>query len=301
VVYLYPTVQAAEEGKQIGGTGFMVGIQLEPHCYVLRCLVTNRHVIELNCCVASLNDKNGNRASLNLRPQDWIGADDDDLAVCPLPFDEGNLHYRYVTDDKFIPPEMLGDGRPFGLGTDTFMVGRFINHDGVQRNTPTVRFGNIAQMPADPVKVTGGLLQEGILIETRSISGYSGSPVFAVILPWTLDESKALAPGTELCGLLGVQCAYLNHRQSVMIGDNPVEDGSYLLSNTGLAVVVPAWKLSMLLQHERIQATKAQAQQKLDFFRKERPQEAARHEANLKPKTKIGVLTRAKRSPEEVA
>lgn len=72
-----------------------------------------------------------------------------------------------------------------GPGDDVFVVGRFINSQGKLRNIPSVRFGNIAQMPLKPIeqgRVFGEFQQESFLVEARSISGFSGSPVFLILL-----------------------------------------------------------------------------------------------------------------------
>ena len=52
-----------------------------------------------------------------------------------------------VTNRHVVPPPQRGDR------SDVFLVGRFINHEGQQRNAPTLRFGLIAQMPGDPIRV----------------------------------------------------------------------------------------------------------------------------------------------------
>lgn len=52
-----------------------------------------------------------------------------------------------------------------------FFLGRFVTHDGKQRNLPTVRFGNLATMPWEPVLTERGLRQESFLVEARSLSG----------------------------------------------------------------------------------------------------------------------------------
>ena len=66
-----------------------------------------------------------------------------------------------------------------GIGDEAIAIGRFINHDGNQRNQPSVRFGAIAQMPKDKIRTDTGE-QDAFLVEIKSISGYSGSPVFAL-------------------------------------------------------------------------------------------------------------------------
>ncbi len=62
-------------------------------------------------------------------------------------------------------------------GEDVFMAGRFVNYAGAETNRPSLRFGNISIMAADirhPLGYTG----KSIVLDMRSQSGYSGSPVF---------------------------------------------------------------------------------------------------------------------------
>ena len=63
------------------------------------------------------------------------------------------------------------------VGDDVFMVGRFIDYDGIELNKPAVRFGNISIMYA-PVKQPTGYMGESIVIDMHSRTGFSGSPVF---------------------------------------------------------------------------------------------------------------------------
>jgi hypothetical protein len=66
---------------------------------------------------------------------------------------------------KQIPPLDIG------IGDEAFVVGRFINHEGKQRNTPTARTGIISQMPIEPIHIRG-IDQECFLIEARSFGGF---------------------------------------------------------------------------------------------------------------------------------
>src|SRR5260370_1057024 len=72
-------------------------------------------------------------------------------------------------------------------GGSGFLVGRFVNHEGRQKNSPSVRFGNLAMMPGEPVyhKHSESQGEESFLVDIRTISGYSGSPVF--VMARTLD------------------------------------------------------------------------------------------------------------------
>ena len=69
-------------------------------------------------------------------------------------------------------------GWPFGPGEEVVMLGRFLGYDGTEENKPVARFGNLAMAPTVPIKHPWGFTQPSFLIECRSVSGYSGSPVF---------------------------------------------------------------------------------------------------------------------------
>ena len=65
-----------------------------------------------------------------------------------------------------------------------FVVGQLVNSQGKVRNIPSTRFGNIAQMPYEPIeqdRVFGKFQQESFLVEARSIIGFSGSPIFLIL------------------------------------------------------------------------------------------------------------------------
>jgi hypothetical protein len=74
-----------------------------------------------------------------------------------------------------------------GPGDDVFFVDRYVNHEGQQRNLPTVRLGIISMLPYEKVEHSRGTLVDSFLVEARSLGGYSGSPVFLFIRPYTLD------------------------------------------------------------------------------------------------------------------
>ena len=107
----------------------------------------------------------------------------DDLAVCLISFDWQSMRFNFVPRSLLLDKETCTRFN-FGSGDETFVIGRFINHEGKQQNLPTARFGCIAQMPIEPVDG-----QESFLVETRSIGGYSGSPVFVYIPVLTDRES----------------------------------------------------------------------------------------------------------------
>ena len=77
IIYLYPSVQAAQDGEQFGGSGFLVGVRSQTypddttkaHNYA----VTNSHVIrEGSSPIVRLNTQDGRTEILELRESDWL-------------------------------------------------------------------------------------------------------------------------------------------------------------------------------------------------------------------------------------
>ena len=257
-IYLYQTRAHAEAGSDIGGTGFLVGIPVDgvpDHSWIVA--VTNRHIIEQGASVVRVNNKAGSTSVFEIPQRDWLFHEGgQDLAVVPLRVHQDFHRYKMIgiadgilTRDKFAELDV-------GLGTDTFLVGRFIGRDGGQTNVPTVRFGNIAQMPT-LITNEFGQPQESLLIETRSIGGYSGSPVFGYRPPFQLKpgapnqlEEKHWGPA-----LIGVNWGHAGQADCVfdLQGD---ELEMFVQSNTGLAFATPSWRLLELLNsaalHERL-------------------------------------------------
>jgi hypothetical protein len=134
-----------------------------------------------------------------------------------------------------------------GNGDEAFMIGRFFSQEGKQQNTPAVRFGNISMLPLE---------RDVFLVEHRSLPGYSGSPVFAWIDPnLPRDEFGFPAPShmrQEHYGpwLLGVDSCHIHSFEPVLNSQNPedkAEPPRWVKTHTGMAEVVPAWKLYELL------------------------------------------------------
>jgi len=58
------------------------------------------------------------------------------------------------------------------------MLGRFIRHDGKQRNYLRARFGNISMLPEEQILNSSGQLVDAFLGRDPIAGRYSGSPVF---------------------------------------------------------------------------------------------------------------------------
>jgi hypothetical protein len=247
VVFLYQTPNDAEHGKPTGGTGCLVGLPWESdsahhHIYV----VSNRHVaIDSGASVVRLNTKAGSTEILDFTPDEWTKHEQGaDLAVVPIkPSDEHQWMFHSTGD--FLSQSRI-DEHGIGIGDDVFSVGRFVDIAEQRQNRPVVRFGNIALMP--PENIDG---EDVLLVEMRSRSGYSGSPIFVYVSPTHVRFLSQLMRetrrtydtmlSTEMYGpwILGIQKGQLN-----AVGPEISEESG---SQTGMTTVVPIQKLVELL------------------------------------------------------
>jgi hypothetical protein len=270
VVYLYETVDDARVGTRAGGSGFAVIVPYDPY-RVWIYVVSNRHVVS-RFPVIRLNTSKGEFGELSLDTTQWIRHPDGetDLAIASIDIRPSEYRFQgvlYIAPDSpdsvkswknQLITESLILASGVGVGDDAYLVGRFVSHEGTQRNLPTARFGAIAQMPYEVIQTEAGG-QQAFLVEVRSIAGYSGSPVFVRIPAHRYDKRPGLniplGPEFDAHLLLGVDCAHLNSYQRVIEKNDPhMDTGLEAQSNTGMAVVIPAWKLAELLDCEELKA-----------------------------------------------
>ena len=278
-LYFYPDEASASEGRNIGGSGFLVGVPFEDGTdgYIMWA-VTNKHVIDSGNWTIRLNRQNGGVFCIDTNELEWsFHPEGDDLAVRPL----------YIPRDaktNFIPVSMMltqsaTKALDIGPGDEAFAVGRFISRDGLQRNSPTVRFGRIAQN-ADEEVAYDGYRQKAWLVEIMSLNGYSGAPVFCILdsnyyrdvemtmkgdidpffadMPSRFNPAKkmnSLAPGVFPSGpfLLGVDCCMIRLWSPVCdVRRQEVPSQNQVSLNTGMMGVIPSWRLrEMLLAHPK--------------------------------------------------
>lgn len=248
-IYLYGSVEDAKEGAQFGGSGFLTTVPFETqigdayrtHLYA----VTNSHVIREGASpIIRVTSVDGETKIIEKTTYDWV--DDfysDDVAVCSLGF----LGYGVVglLRETYMTPEKIKELN-IGVGSDIVTVGRFISHDGKQRNLPVVRFGHISMMNDEPIENgERGTLQESFLVECQSNSGYSGSPVFVTDTHFGDPNKRG--------GLLGIVWGHLHITERVRDKDkNKLSDGWLVQANSGMMMVIPIWKLVDLLNSKEL-------------------------------------------------
>lgn len=207
VVYLYDTEDHATRGVGSGGCGFLLGtpedtenIASPPrHLY----LVTCAHVARRSC-VARLNDVNETKTVLPIKPSAWVYHDSYDVAACEIELNDKHA-FKYLNANHVLPAKAFADGL-IGPGDEVFMIGRYVNQEGQQRNTPVVRHGRIAMTPQEPIVVDGWGPQYAYMLEMHSTPGFSGSPVYLYV-PIGSSRPDGTRAEIEVCRLLGIELA----------------------------------------------------------------------------------------------
>jgi hypothetical protein len=294
-VYVYATLEDARTGESINGagSGLLVCVPINSD-FAAGYVVTNRHVVtKAGSPVLRLNRKDGGVECIRTNLRDWfMHPGGDDVAVFPLDIEWEDLKFTFIQQEIFLTPEIIA-AEDVGIGDDTVMVGRFIGHDGKQKNTPAVRFGNIAMMPIEKIVSEAGIAQESFLVEMRSLPGYSGSAVF-IYSPCAMNDMSVRRSGkthdedeaermkekeekgwaipsfplsfTRPKGpfLLGVDWCHLHSRSYVRGGDGKVlDDRTFVEQNSGIAGVIPAWKIADVLNSEELVAMRRKEDEKI--------------------------------------
>lgn len=236
--------------------------------------VTNKHVVDAGFQTMRINTKGGGFDVVSTAPESWtLASAGGDLAVTAIRDIGGRFKSYSVGTEDFVTRELLEQYR-IGPGDEVFLIGRLITLAGRQRNKPVVRFGNLAMLAdsAEPIEL-GEREQEAFLVECRSLSGFSGSPVFIKTtervyekpniptreidrptrgrgFAWTAREGLEEVSGTFRPWLLGIDCAHIPLWKPVYERDKETETRYRIDANTGIACVVPAWRVLDLLNEE---------------------------------------------------
>ncbi len=253
IVYLYRDKDEADTGVDFGGSGFLIQMPSEgckgaTHIYG----VTNAHVIADGYPVVRVNLRHPSSGYERTYPfefsqSDWVVHPEHDLAICALPVDIQPIFNITLCGLDLLVTEEQFRQRDIGPGDEVVYVGRFVGHAGKYENMPSVRFGNISMNPneREPVEYEAGgqnRKQVGFLVEARSRSGYSGSPVFF------LEQHAVNSPRTVFVGfdmkLLGVDWGHLPERVPLQDPHGRLHGSQwYVEVHAGMMGVVPSWYL----------------------------------------------------------
>jgi hypothetical protein len=264
VVFLYATEEDARMSAHTGGSGFIFMTRLREtesapeddeadlaHIYV----ATNRHVVAAGFSVVRIS---GSSIPTSIVRLDWVfHPDGDDVAISYLPEDIP-IQRAIPFDDRILEEDEDRPEKAIWPGEDVFMTGRFIGLDQRVHNTPTARFGSLSIPTPERIKNRHtGLEQESLLVEMRSLPGYSGSPVFLMRTRVEAVPPRGLRFNVPVIWLLGIDWGHIDRYASVL---EPVGDGAYasvpgglvVRENSGMSAVVPVWKIAELLQEDEL-------------------------------------------------
>jgi hypothetical protein len=170
-----------------------------------------------------------------------------------------DLDIHWVAIDEFVDAQKIAASN-LGVGDDVFLAGLFTEVKETTQNIPIVRIGNLAMMPGEKIPFKDGKLIEAYLVESRSMGGLSGSPVFIretiTVNASTLRFAPRVAPNRgddpapeRSLNLTGVGRMYF---LGSMIGHWDAPTGFNFPEkeavNMGISPVVPAHKIKEIIR-----------------------------------------------------
>ncbi len=233
------------------GTGFFVEVSQDGLSLIY--LVTCRHVISrLSAPAIRISGKGKPPSIIPTGREDWIGHPRSGIDICMFPFDLAkwdsgdDLDIGTISSQTgFLTPKSA-EHFGFSLGIEVFIVGVFVGRIGEAKNIPVVRFGNVAAMPIEPAF---GSPQPAYLIETHSLGGVSGSPVFLHTSPKRLGYNAHRAYPNPQTGrtilpylLVGmIVSSHSGQYSSDFVADDPdrIQPPKDVDFNAGISVALP--------------------------------------------------------------
>jgi hypothetical protein len=244
VCYVYPDERLANKGAASGATGFFVQHRHKfpgdrARNFVARYAVTNDHAIKDRETKTYFPNPairlniSGKAETIPTNGLRWIKDAMRDIAVLPLFDNDAFSHAEFLDTLEFAAEGSfsneaieMGGWKNYGLGDEVFMVGRLLDHDGREVNSPSIRTGIISMFPC-------AATEDEMLVECRSLWGYSGSPVFAGV--------SNLAPPTNYRTMSMIRLLGMNRGHAI------AND-----TNTGMTFVVPSWRILELINSSEV-------------------------------------------------
>lgn len=246
-------------------TGFFASIEMseyDPRFKSVRAVyfVTARHVaddLKGREFYFLVNKRGGGTLVIDsiLGDQWWLHPNDQaaDVAVAQVS-NRPEADIISVDFNQFGTSERL-QRQDIGIGDETYATGLFTPAPGTAQNVPIVRHGNIAMMAGEEIQTELGFASVH-LVETRSIGGLSGSPVFVRPTIRAKVDPK-LGKGAAFCGvgdgatLLGLMHGHWDIKESEMNRAFFTHDRKHGV-NMGIGIVVPATKILETLNQEKL-------------------------------------------------
>jgi Trypsin-like peptidase domain len=260
------------------GTGFLLGVRTPPEpqfpvAFTLY-LVTAAHVVRSEPMTwVRLRRMDGTLTDIPI--PEWTLHERDDVALTVLELDETAQPYdvAVLPIPDFLPSyaaQRYGDERrpryrPM-LGDRVYFVGLFAPISAMgEQNVPLVRSGTLAAWNQErvPVRMPDGTVLEytAHLIDSRSYSGFSGSPCF-VQFPIGPGIGGIGRPHEET-ELLGLVASHFDFTENAKLTGELSEMGKVDIPvHLGVAVVMPAESIEELLDREDVVADRKEREKK---------------------------------------
>lgn len=244
-------------GIALAGTAFFIGVPLAESKLVSSYVVTAKHIIEAirkrsidQKVYLRINLRDAGSQLIETPIESWLFHPQEfnvDVAVLNWAPPQELFNYLVIPLGMAATNEIIGREN-IGPGDDVFLTGLFINHCGSQRNIPIIRVGNIASMPEEKVHTNLGDI-DAFLVEARSIGGLSGSPVFAYTGSMRRKGTSINIGSGPIFYLLGLMHGHFELSRLEI--DSAEQDAlTNLPINTGIAIVVPVWKITEVINQE---------------------------------------------------
>jgi hypothetical protein len=197
------------------GTGFLIAIDEGEHSFFY--VISARHVVwplwvqvkdgkPQGQIFVRVNRDTGVPKVFPVQRDEWIFHPDKEIDVCALPLDlhtdesehDGEkLDWSHIALPSMAHTHDKASWSGISLGDEVFVAGAFVNRLGVQKNIPIIRIGNIAAMPEESIEFVSPK-RPVYLVETRSLGGISGFPVFLNLQSVRVRGKKSWGPVAEI-------------------------------------------------------------------------------------------------------
>jgi hypothetical protein len=268
--YLHNSEDDAKNGRDSMGTGFF--IKLEEGSFNHVYAVANWHVVfEGNApFIRYLAADNGEQLQISKSNADWESPSGcGDIAVThivSLSRADGDARQSAIPLDEFVTEEDIAELN-VGVGDDVFMVGMYEDHGAEAHMIPAARFGNISMLPsihAPMEEMNSQHRMPCFVMDMRSRSGFSGSPVFA-FRTWGsdlhFDPSHHVRIYQDSSGnyrlhldeepmfkLAGLHIGQFNEEVTIISKE---QAGSQMVLGSAMTQVIPAWRIRDFLNGQR--------------------------------------------------
>jgi hypothetical protein len=187
-----------------------------------------------------------------------------DVAVAPFSFSRDTFSVLGIDMSEGILTKDYIEAHDIGCGCEVFTAGLLVNHFGRERNIPVIRTGYIAAMPEESVNLGSRFgTQEVYLIESRSIGGLSGSPVFLNTPPVSFVNNKIrFADKIYSDYLIGINIGLFetDARADITAPDTEVRRAAFLETiSAGISVVVPIQRVIEIMESEPLKTQRDEA------------------------------------------